>query len=140
MKTIILYRPVGLKELQLIIQSDFLKFPPRLNWQPIFYPVMNEEYAVEIALKWNTIDAFSGYSGYVTQFKMNTDYISKFEIQNVGGKIHNELWIPSEELDVFNSHIIENIKVTKSFLGKEFKILKDSAVMEIIKKTKVKVV
>lgn len=137
MKTVTLYRPVGLRELQLIIESGFSKFPPRLDWQPIFYPVMNEEYAIQIALKWNTIDEFSGYSGYVTAFKMNADYIDNFEIQNVGGKIHNELWVPAEELDEFNNHIIDKIEVTKSFLGKEFKALEDKIIMEIIDKTKV---
>lgn len=137
MKTITLYRPVGLKELQLIIESNFSKFPPRLSWQPIFYPVMNEEYAAEIALKWNTIDEFSGFSGYVTMFKVNANYIGKFEVQNVGGKMHNELWIPSEELEAFNNHIIEKIKVTKSFLGEKFIALDDKIVMEIIKNTKV---
>lgn len=137
MKTVTLYRPVGLRELQLIIESGFSKFPPRLDWQPIFYPVMNEEYALQIALKWNTIDEFSGYSGYVTAFKMNADYIDNFEIQNVGGKIHNELWVPAEELDEFNNHIIDKIEVTKSFLGKEFKALEDKIIMEIIDKTKV---
>ena len=137
MKTVTLYRPVGLRELQLIIESGFSKFPPRLDWQPIFYPVMNEEYAIQIALKWNTIDEFSGYSGYVTAFKINADYIDNFEIQNVGGKIHNELWVPAEELDEFNNHIINKIEVTKSFLGKEFKALEDKIIMEIIDKTKV---
>lgn len=137
MNTIILFRPVGLKELQLIIESDFSKFPPRLNWQPIFYPVMNEEYAAQIAYKWNTIDEFSGYAGFVTSFRMNEDYIKRFKIQNVGGKIHNELWVPAEEMEEFNNHIIEKIEVTKSFLGKEFKIVDDKIVNAVIKNTKV---
>ncbi|MBK5721430.1 hypothetical protein JGH11_11150 [Dysgonomonas sp. Marseille-P4677] len=62
-----LYRPVGLKELQLIIDLDFKAFPPRLEWQPIFYPVLNQEYAEQIAEKWNTKDEFSGYCGIVTK-------------------------------------------------------------------------
>jgi hypothetical protein len=40
-----LYRPVGPKELALIVASGFREFPPRLAEQPIFYPVMNEECA-----------------------------------------------------------------------------------------------
>ena len=43
-----LYRPIGIKELQLLIDLDFKAFPPRLEWQPIFYPVMNQEYAEQI--------------------------------------------------------------------------------------------
>ena len=49
----ILYRPVGTKELSLIAESGYTRFPPRLPEQPIFYPVLNKEYAVEIASGWN---------------------------------------------------------------------------------------
>jgi hypothetical protein len=111
-KLTILYRPVGPQELELIKQSDWTKFPPRLPEQPIFYPVMNEEYAIQIAHDWNV--PASG-SGFVTRFTVRTEYISKFEIQNVGGEIHNELWIPAEELDEFNDNIVGQIEITKEF-------------------------
>jgi hypothetical protein len=107
-----LYRPVGPKELALIKDSGWKRFPPRLPEQPIFYPVMNEEYAIQIARDWNV--PASG-SGYVTKFGVRTDYVKKFEIQNVGGEIHNELWVPAEELEEFNDNIVGLIEVTKEF-------------------------
>lgn len=109
---IILFRPVGHLELELIMQSGWIKFPPRLPDQPIFYPVMNEEYAIQIARDWNV--AATG-SGYVTKFSIRKEYADKFEIQNVGGEIHNELWIPAEELEEFNNNIVGRIEVTKTF-------------------------
>ena len=121
MKLITLYRPVGQKELDLINESGYKRFPPRLNWQPIFYPVMNQQYAEEIALKWNTEDEFSGYAGYVTAFDLPEDYVTGFPIQNVGGDIHNELWIPAEQLEEFNDNIIGKIRIVKSFFGKKYK-------------------
>ncbi len=108
----ILYRPVALKELELIKQSNWRKFPPRLPDQPIFYPVMNEEYAIQITRDWN-VPAYG--CGYVTKFAVRKEYINKFEIQNVGGEIHNELWIPAEELEEFNQNIVGQIEVTKTF-------------------------
>lgn len=108
----VLYRPVGPKELALIKQSGWTKFPPRLPEQPIFYPVMNEDYAIQIARDWNV--PASG-SGFVTKFAVKTAYISKYEVQNVGGEIHNELWIPAEQLEEFNSNIVGLIEVTKEF-------------------------
>lgn len=111
-ETLTLYRPVGPNELKLIENSGFKRFPPRLEQQPIFYPVMNEEYAVQIARDWNV--AASG-SGYVTEFDVDKDYVSKFEVQNVGGHIHNELWVPAEELEEFNNNIIGTIKVIRTF-------------------------
>ncbi len=47
-----LFRPVGQAELDLIISTNYAKYPPRLPVQPIFYPVLNEKYAKEIAEKW----------------------------------------------------------------------------------------
>lgn len=120
MKTKTLYRPVGLKELELITVSNFTKFPPRLSWQPIFYPVLNEAYAIEIATKWNLDDEGSGYAGFVTAFEIDAGYISSFKVENVGGPIHNELWIPAEELETFNAYIIGEIKITKMYFGTHF--------------------
>jgi hypothetical protein len=97
MKLTTLYRPVGQKELDLIKETGSKKFPPRLEWQPIFYPVMNQAYAEQIALEWNTNDEFSGFVGNVTAFDLPEDYLTKFEIQNVGGEIHNELWVMAEQ-------------------------------------------
>ena len=108
----ILFRPVGPEELELIKQSGWTRFPPRLPEQPIFYPVMNEEYASQIARDWNV--PASG-SGFVTKFAVKTSYVSKFEIQNVGGEIHDELWVPAEELEEFNHNIVGPIEVVKEF-------------------------
>jgi hypothetical protein len=108
----ILYRPVGPEELALLKEAGWKKFPPRLPEQPIFYPVMNEEYAIQIARDWNV--PASG-SGYVTKFAVRTEYVKKFEIQNVGGEIHNELWVPAEELSEFNDNIVGLIEVTREF-------------------------
>lgn len=120
MGTVTLYRPVGLKELELIQDAGYRAFPPRLEWQPIFYPVLNEDYAAQIALQWNTQDEFSGFCGIVTQFELNKTHYSKYEVQNVGGVEHNELWVPAEELPAFNDQIVEGIKVIKVFFGEQF--------------------
>lgn len=114
--TTTLYRPVGPKELVLIEKLGWKKFPQRLPEQPIFYPVMNEEYAIQIARDWNV--AASG-SGFVTKFAVKTEYIKKFDIHNVGGQIHNELWIPAEELEEFNSNIIGQIEVIQSYYNND---------------------
>ena len=118
MKT--LYRPVGLKELELIHATGWKFFPSRLDWQPIFYPVMNEQYAIEIATKWNLDDEGSGYSGFVTAFDIDVSFIQKYKVENVGGPIHNELWVPADELTAFNQHIVGEIRMTKAYFGKKY--------------------
>ena len=106
-----LYRPVGQAEYDLIAQSGFTAYPPRLPEQPIFYPVLNERYAREIAEKWNKRYPDSQYTGYVTTFEIDDRYISQFSVQTIGASYHQELWIPAEELDNFNRHIVGNIHI-----------------------------
>ncbi|PUZ25882.1 hypothetical protein DCC81_16665 [Chitinophaga parva] len=107
-----LYRPVGPKELELIKASGYTKFPPRLPDQPFFYPVMNEAYAAQISSEWN-VPAYG--AGYVTMFDVDSSFLARYPVQNVGGAIHNELWVPAEELDAFNAHIVGLIEVIAKF-------------------------
>src|ERR1700748_1352197 len=112
--TVILYRPVGPKELELIQASGNKAFPPRLPEQPIFYPVLNEEYAAQIARDWNAKD--SG-AGYVTRFRVRKEFIAKYQVQQVGNRIHQELWIPAEDLRAMNENIVGEIEVIAEFKG-----------------------
>ena len=115
MDTLKLYRPVGLKELELILLSDARKYPPRLNWQPIFYPVLNFEYARQVAYDWNVNDENSGFCGFVTAVEVESAYLQQFDIQTVGLDIHKELWIPANELENFNNHISGCIQVEAAY-------------------------
>ena len=110
--TITLFRPVGPKELELIRASGNCAFPPRLPEQPIFYPVLTEDYAVQIARDWNVKD--SG-AGYVTRFCVRKDFVAKYPVQTVGASNHQELWIPAEELAAFNENIVGEIEVIAEF-------------------------
>jgi len=113
----VLFRPVGQKELDLIAETDFRAFPPRLHWQPIFYPVLNEEYATFIAREWNTKDAASGFIGYVLRFSVRANHLAKFQVQKVGGATALEYWIPAEQLAEFNANIVGTIEVVSRYLS-----------------------
>ncbi len=117
----ILYRPVGTKELELIAQLEFRAFPPRLEIQPIFYPVLNFDYAAQIARDRNTKDPVSSFAGFVTRFIIDDEYAAKFAVQTVGTRgRHDELWIPAEELGEFSAHIDGKIEVVAAFYGDDF--------------------
>ena len=107
-ETITLYRPTGPNELELVIDSDYSAWPPRLPDQPIFYPVTNEEYAKEIATQWNIKD--SGV-GYVTKFQVAKTFMDKYTIEKVGASHHTEWWIPAEQLNELNNNIVGKIEV-----------------------------
>ena len=111
-ETTMLYRPVGSKELGLIAASGFREFPPRLPEQPIFYPILNEEYARQIARDWNV--AASG-AGFVTRFAVRSGFLAKYPPQKVGGAIHQELWIPAQDLAEMNRNIVGLIEVIAEY-------------------------
>lgn len=113
-ETTILYRPIGPAELRLIEESGWRRFPPRLPEQPIFYPVLQEDYAVRIARDWNVLETGAGY---VTRFSVATDYLNRFEVHTAGGRQFTEYWIPAEGLDEFNSQIVGTIEVVAEFHG-----------------------
>ncbi|HVZ94604.1 MAG TPA: hypothetical protein VG797_08840 [Phycisphaerales bacterium] len=110
--TTLLWRPVGPQELKLLEASGMREFPPRLPDQPIFYPVLSEAYATKIARDWNV--PASG-SGYVTRFRVRSDFIARYEVQEAGGREHLEYWIPAEDLPAFNDAIEGQIEVVARF-------------------------
>ena len=109
-----LFRPVGEQELELIRQSDNAEFPPRLSTQPIFYPVVSEEYAIQIARDWNA-KYNDPKCGYVTRFRVRKSFLDRYELKTVGGSVHQEYWIPAEELDEFNRQLDGPIEVIAEF-------------------------
>ena len=110
-ETITLYRPVGPKELALIRATDFRAFPRRLPEQPIFYPVLNEPYATQIARDWNSKSARNGNAGFVTRFAVRAAFLAAYRVETVGSRTHQEYWIPAEDLDAFNANIVGPIEV-----------------------------
>ena len=112
METVTLYRPTGPQELALVKESGFTKWPPRLPGQPIFYPVANEQYAIDIASDWNV--KASGY-GCVTRFLVWKEFMDRFPIQKVGAAHHTEWWVPAEDLEELNRNIVGLIEVIREY-------------------------
>ena len=107
-----LWRPVGPEELELIRQSDMTAFPPRRPEQPIFYPVLSEEYARKIARDWNVP---SSGKGYVTRFRIARSFLDRYRVQEAGGRSHREYWIPADDLGAFNAAIVGKIEVVAEY-------------------------
>ena len=110
--TVTLYRPTGPEELVLIKASGYKRWPPRLPEQPIFYPVTNEQYAIDIASDWNV--KASGY-GCVTRFEVRAEFMNRFRIEKVGGTHHTEWWIPAEQLEDLNDNIVGLIEIIREY-------------------------
>lgn len=76
--------------MELIKNSGYRKYPPKLPEQPIFYPVLNKNYAIEIASQWN-VKYNDDHRGYVTQFEVDDEYIRQFEVHTVG-RSYQKFW------------------------------------------------
>lgn len=111
---------MGLKEWRLIEASKRRAFPPRLPQQPIFYPVTNEQYAILIARDWNRTDPNSEYVGLVTAFDLPEEFLERYPVQTVGGRVAQELWVPAEELEEFNAQIVGPIRLLHVYYGEEY--------------------
>lgn len=107
-----LWRPTGPEEMELVRAGGSRRWPPRLAEQPIFYPVLNEQYATKIARDWNV--PASGV-GYVTRFDVEAEYLSQFPVRQAGGRDILEYWIPADRLEEFNDHIVGNIVEVAKF-------------------------
>ncbi|GAB3823837.1 hypothetical protein GCM10027610_001280 [Dactylosporangium cerinum] len=112
--TTTLWRPVGPQELRLVADSGWREWPPRLPDQPIFYPVLNEAYATQIAREWN-IPA-SGV-GHVTRFRVETAFARRYTTQRAGGGHILELWIPAEDVAALNEHLVGTIELIGTYTG-----------------------
>ena len=105
-------RPTGPEEMELLAASGYRRWPPRLPGQPILYPVLNEEYATQIARDWNVPQ---GGVGYVTKFRVRRSFLDRYEVQQVGGRTILEYWIPADDLDAFNDNIVGVVEVVAEF-------------------------
>lgn len=114
MSTVTLWRPTGQNELDLVAESGWRAWPPRLPEQPIFYPVLNRWYATKITRDWNVS---SKGLGYVTRFEVERSFLDRYEVQQVGGRDVLEYWIPAKDLDEFNQHIVGAIEEVADYRG-----------------------
>jgi hypothetical protein len=111
-EAVTLWRPAGPEELALVAASGWRAWPPRLAEQPIFYPVLNEEYATMIARDWNVRQ--SG-SGYVTRFRVRRSFLDRYDVHQVGGRTILEYWIPAQALAELNANILGLIELVAEY-------------------------
>ena len=57
----------------------------------------------------------------MTRFEVEDDYVSRFERHIVGGREHEELWVPAEELTEFNRRIVGKIERIAAYSGPRFR-------------------
>ena len=103
--TVLLYRPVGQAELDLVAASDWLEFPLQLPEPPVFY----------LAPPGPAAGLPGTGPGYLLRLAVDADYVAHFE---AAGPEPAELRVPTAELAGFNRRITGRIEVA-GLLGTE---------------------
>ncbi|HEY9390826.1 MAG TPA: ADP-ribosylation/crystallin J1 [Mycobacteriales bacterium] len=109
--TVTLWRPTGPQELDLVRASGWLAWPPRPPEQPIFYPVLDEQYAIGLARDCNA--PFSGV-GYVTRFDVWRSFLDRYPVHQIGASVR-EYHIPAGDLPELNENLVGPIVVVHQF-------------------------
>lgn len=98
-----LYRVIDDGELNALRALGFRKFPA--CGEAAFYPMLSRHFALE------SLRQRPPGRQYLTQFKICAVYARSFEVQTLCGEVHDELWVPAEELPVFNEKIVGKISL-----------------------------
>ena len=109
-----LYRPLDAEEYQALKERSFHGFPPRTGEQPIFTALLSEEGATQIA-RHMRISKQTDHTVYVVCFLVDDAYIRQFPVQHAHERDRRALWIPAEELDILNQHLIGDVRVLASY-------------------------
>ena len=104
----ILFHALGSDELELIKRSGWTQFPSRSREEPLFYPILTEEYATQVAKEaYVEVDGV----GWVIKSAVSTDFVRKYDVQQIGASYQREYWIPAAELADLNRHLVGPIEV-----------------------------
>ncbi|SEU05662.1 hypothetical protein [Hymenobacter actinosclerus] len=106
--TVLLYRPVGQAELDLVAASNWLEFPLKLPEPPVFY----------LAPPGSAAGLPGAGPGYLLRLAVDADYVAHFEAAAPAAAEPAELRVPTAELAEFNRRITGRIEVA-GLLGAE---------------------
>lgn len=109
-----LYRPISSAEFHEIEERRFEGFPPRAEEQPILTVLLSQEGAREIARRMR-VEKPRENKVYVVSFLVEDAYIRQFPVQSSEKPEFSTLWIPAEEIDILNQHIIGKIRLITSY-------------------------
>ncbi len=110
-----LWRPAGLAELRQVAASGWRAWPPRRPEEPLFYPVLSQDYATRIARDWNSRQPAPNDLGFVLRCAIPDRLARCYPERLAGGHDHVELWVPAEDLDEFNAGLEGPIELVAGF-------------------------
>ncbi|MFG2007725.1 ADP-ribosylation/crystallin J1 [Micromonospora sp. NPDC048868] len=109
--TTVLWRPMGQQERDLVRETGWRRWPALSPDEAHFFPILSEDFAIGAARDWNLF----GSVRYVARFHVETGFLGRYSTRSFGGSAAPMLWVPAEELNEFNAHIVGPIEVVHEF-------------------------
>lgn len=132
MTTKTLYRPVGEKEMILIIESNYKKIPNSEEWKD-FLSLETNKHAAKRYAKTYYRGAHTNYLGFVIEFEVTEAEYEKWDDKSKD-EYEKKIYVPKNKLEDFNEQIVGEIKATHLFVGYEFKETKNETIAYLIRK------
>ncbi|MFG1890566.1 ADP-ribosylation/crystallin J1 [Micromonospora sp. NPDC049051] len=109
--TTVLWHSMGQQECDLVRETGWRRWPPPPPDRLYFFPILREDFAIRAAREWNLV----GSVRYVARFHVETGFLARYTTRSFGGSAAPMLWVPAEEIDELNAHIVGPIEVTHEF-------------------------
>lgn len=109
-----LYRPLSEEEYRAVEQLQFKGFPPREQGQPLFTALLSQEGATLIARRMR-FEKQPRNMVYVVSFMVEDSYIRQYPVQHADQRDSRALWVPAEEVDCLNQHLVGDIRLVAKF-------------------------
>ncbi|MBP0988410.1 MAG: hypothetical protein J6S92_09035 [Oscillospiraceae bacterium] len=109
-----LFRPVSAREYRAIEERNFEGFPKRTEEQPILTVLLSQEGAMEIARRMR-VEKQKENKVFVVSFLVEDSYIRQFPVQILEEPDYSALWIPADETEILNQHLIGKIRLVTSY-------------------------
>ncbi len=110
-----LFRPISADEYAALEAKEFSGFPPRSAEQPLLTALLSQEGASQIARHMRIDKQTESSTVYVIGFLVEDSYIRQFPVQHADEPDRRALWIPAEETEILNQHLIGKIRVLEQF-------------------------
>lgn len=109
-----LFRPLSAQEYHAIEERNFEGFPKRTEGQQILTVLLSQEGAMEIARRMR-VEKQKENKVYVVSFLVEDSYIRQFPVQYLEQPEYSALWIPAEETEILNQHLVGKIRLVTSY-------------------------
>lgn len=109
-----LWHPVNPSELRLIEESNWSLLPTGIENRPVFYPNVELVDKIRQTTLWAPRHQDDGYEGHIIELDVFVPFFNQYD-RNDGTVNQKEIWVPAQDLALFNDRIRRPLRLAQSF-------------------------